>query len=310
MLSGFLASRGLQAGDLTPQVLGEFLATRRRTATKIRSPQALAPLLGYMRRLGVVCCESEVAAPEPPTLAAFGEYLRTERGLAPTTVAGYISQVRPFLAAYPEQEQWRSLTPKQVSVYALRRADRVSAGSLRAEASALRVLLRWMWLEGMLSAPLADAIGPFASVRGIRPPKALTAEEVDRLTSAVAAGPDRLRNEAMVALMLRLGLRAGEVAALRLEDIAWHEGIVRVRGKGAHLDALPLPVDVGQALAAYLEQRRPSDVVHRQVFFRSPAPHRPLSGTGVSLMVSNALRRAEVTGGGAAHRLRHTAGAP
>lgn len=307
LLSGFLMSKGLEPGDLTPEVLADFVAARRLTGTKMRSPRALMPLLGYLRRRGVVPAGSGVAVATEPTVEAFTRYLRIERGLAPTTVAGYVSQVRPFLAAFPEREQWRSLTSWQVSAFVLRRAGRVSARSPQAEAKALRALLRWMWLEGMMSTPLADAIGPFASARGSRPPSALTVDEVNRLRRAVADGPDRLRNEAMAALMLRLGLRAGEVVALCLEDLDWRAGVVRVRGKGAHVDPLPLPVDVGQALVAYLTEGRPPATAHRQVFLRSPAPHAPLSPPGASGMVAAALRRAGVTGAGAAHRLRHTA---
>lgn len=307
LLSGFLLSRRLQVGDLTPEVLADFLAARRRTGTKMRSPRALAPLLRYLRRLGVVTAEGPAAATVEPTVEAFTDHLRIERGLASTTVAGYVSQVRPFLAAFPEGEQWRALTPRDVSAFVLRRAGTTSAGSLKAQAKVLRALLRWMWLEEMISAPLAEAIGPFASARGTKPPRSLTAVEVIRLRRAVADGPDRLRNEAMVALMLRLGMRAGELVALRLEDIDWRGGVLRVRGKGAHVDELPLPVDVGQALAAYLTEGRPSGIAHRQVFLGSPAPHAPLSGPGVSMVVAAALRRAGVSGAGAAHRLRHTA---
>lgn len=306
LLSIFLASRTLETGDLTSKVLGGFIEDRQRSGTKMRSKRALSPLLGYLRRLGVVP-EAKATTPTEPTLVAFSRYLRTERGLASTTVAGYVSQVRPFLGAFPDRSAWGSLTSRTVSAFVLRRAGRVSARSMQVEAKAVRALLRWVWVEGMVSAPLADAVGPFAAARGTRPPKALTASEVDNLRRAVAAGPDRLRNEAMVALMLRLGLRAGEVVALCLQDIDWRGGVVRIRGNGAHLDALPLPVDVGQVRGTYLAEGRPNAVSHRQVFLRSPAPHAPLSVQAVSLMVSAALHRGGTTGPGAAHRLRHTA---
>lgn len=107
--------------------------------------------------------------------------------------------------------------------------------------------------------------------------------------------------------MLRMGLRAGEIAGLLLEDIDWRAGLVRVHGEADRVDVLPLPPDVGAAVAAYVVEERPSVAGSRQVFLRSPAPHAGLSVPGVSLMVTAALRRGGVTGPGAAHRLRHTA---
>jgi integrase/recombinase XerD len=307
LLSGFLQSRGLAGRDLTSGVLADFVAARRRTGTKMRSPRALMPLLRYLHRLGAVSLENTWTASTPGALEPFTRYLTTERRLASTTVAGYLSQLRPFVAEFPDPERWRSLTAGEVSAFVLQRKGRASARSVQARAKALRALLRWLWLEGTIATPLADTIRPFASGRGTRPPRSLTIDEVTRLNAAVASGPDRLRNEAMVALMLRLGLRAGEVAALRLDDIDWRSSVLLVWGKGAHVDPLPLPVDVGQALVAYLTEGRPTNSTDRQVFLRSPAPHTSLSVAAVSNMVAAALRRAGVSGPGAAHRLRHTA---
>lgn len=308
-LSGWLAAEGLAAEGLTVEVIGRFLAERRRIGSKMRSERALVPLLRYLRRIGVAP-EPMPAAPGSPTealLAGFAHCLLAERGLAPVTVSGYVSQARPFLTAFPDPDHWRGLTARQVADFVTRRAAGHYWASVQAEAKALRALLRWMWLEGMTSVPLAEAVGSFAAERGTRPPKALTAAELTALKRAVGEGTDRLRNEAMVALMLRLGLRAGEIAALCLEDIDWQTGLVRVHGKAGHVDALPLPVDVGQTLAAYVMKGRPPAGGRPQVFLRSPAPHVGLSVQGVSLMVSAALRRGGVTGPGAAHRLRHTA---
>lgn len=306
LLSGFMDSKGLRVEDLTSEALGEFIEVRRRAGTKMRSQRALVPLLEYLRGLGVVPSVPPRASAEEPTVQAFSQYLRIERGLASTTVAGYVGDVRSFFAAFPTPEQWRALTPGTVSNFAMRRMGRASARSLQAEAKALRALLRWMWLEEMVTMPLAEAIGPFASARGTRPPRALTSDEVAGLKRVVAEGSDRLRNEAMVSLMLRLGLRAGEVVGLRLEDIDWRAGVLQLSGKGGRVDPLPLPVDVGLALTAYLTEGRPRNAAARQVFLRSSAPHDPLSRHALTHFVSAALRRAEVTGPGGAHRLRHT----
>jgi len=116
-----------------------------------------------------------------------------------------------------------------------------------------------------------------------------------------------VRNEPVVALMLRLALRAGEVASLLLEDIDWRSGVVSVRGKGNRLDQMPLPADVGQPLARYLRHGRPAGTAHRQVFLALDAPHGPLTASAVVSVAARGLAGAGITGPGAAHRLRHTA---
>lgn len=127
------------------------------------------------------------------------------------------------------------------------------------------------------------------------------------MVAGLPSSPARVRNEAMLALMWRLGLRAGEVAGLRLEDIDWRAAIVLVRGKRARLDQLPLPVDAGNLLAGYLSRGRPRGPAHRQVFLALDAPHGPLGAAAVSSVAGRALAAAGVSGGGGAHRLRHTA---
>ncbi|EQD46326.1 integrase/recombinase, partial [mine drainage metagenome] len=107
--------------------------------------------------------------------------------------------------------------------------------------------------------------------------------------------------------MLRLGMRAGEVASLSFGDLNWRTGIVTVAGKRGRVDELPLPVDVGEALVAYLRQGRPTGTGHRRVFLSIDAPHVPIKAAAVTAMVGRALRSAGIAGSGAAHRLRHTA---
>ena len=111
----------------------------------------------------------------------------------------------------------------------------------------------------------------------------------------------------MIVLMLRLGLRAGEVAGLRLEDIDWRNAVVHVRGKRGRLDALPLPVDAGGRLAAYLRQARPRSTRHREVFLGCDAPHAVVSWAAVSSMTARAMRSAGITGAGRGTPMRHTA---
>jgi site-specific recombinase XerD len=138
-------------------------------------------------------------------------------------------------------------------------------------------------------------------------PRALDPGQVKALldscdTSSVAGR----RDYAMMLLLARLGLRAGEVAGLRLEDLDWRPGQLRVRGKGNRRDLLPLPVEVGQAVVDYLREGRPAAAQDRCVFIRLKAPHRALSGTGVTQAVAAAGQRAGL-GTIYAHRLRHSA---
>ena len=143
-------------------------------------------------------------------------------------------------------------------------------------ANALRALLRWMWRERIVPAALAESVGTFAAPTGTVVPKALTSDEVTRLRAGASA--DRtawLRDEPMLALMWRLGFRAGEVASLQLDDIGWRAGVIVVAGKGGRRDLVPLPVDVGELVVAYLRGGRPESA-HRQVFLGLDAPHQIL----------------------------------
>jgi len=309
-LSGWLAARGLSAGDLTVGVADRFLADRRARYAHLRGRRALVPLLGHLRALGVAPMPPAVVAvcPAEQLATRFARYLAVERGLAAETVRSYVSQVRPFLLAHAGAEGgWAAVTERQVGGFVTARAVGQRPRSVAVGVNALRALLRWMWREGVVARPLAEAVGSVAAPTGTVPPKALSAGEVAEVYAALpAVGPVRLRDEAMLALMRRLGLRAGEAAGLRLEDVDWRAGVLTVRGKGRRGEQLPLPVDVGRLLVAYLRAGRPTGTAHREVFLAVDAPHRPLGRGAVCSVASRALARAGVPGPGGAHRLRHT----
>jgi integrase len=173
-------------------------------------------------------------------------------------------------------------------------------------ACGLRAFLRFAYVTGRTGTQLDGAVPKIASRRLSRVPRSISTAEVE----ALLASCDRRttfgrRDLAALMLMVRLGLRAGEVAALELGDIGWRCGEIVVRGKANRVERLPLPVDVGQALTGWLRRGRPR-CESRAVFTRVRAPHRQLSVGGVGAIVKAAAARAGLSAVNA-HRLRHTA---
>jgi len=308
-VSGWMSAQGLGVAGLTDVAAERFVADRRCSHRSMRSSRALVPLLRYLRSRGVISAAAMVVAvgPADVLLERFALYLSLERGLAVATVRSYVSQVRPFVVGHAGAG-WGALTGRQVTVFVTERAVAQRPRSAAVRANALRALLRWMWREGLVCSPsLADAVGKFAAGTGSVPRRALSRGEIADLAAGLPAGSVRLRNEAILALMWRLGLRAGEVAALGLDDVDWRAGVLLVRGKRRRLDQLPLPVDAGELLAGYLSRGRPRAPAHREVFLALDAPHGPLGAAAVSSVAARALAAAGIAGRGAAHRLRHTA---
>lgn len=309
-LSVSLAAQGLFAGDLTVEVVGRFVAGRRARPVSFRSERALVPLLTYLRELGVVPATPAVTPTDPVEvlLTRFAQYLSAQRGLAPATVASYVSQARPFLVWHDglRDSRWESLTAAEVDRFVVARAAGHRPRSVQVGLTAVRALARWMCLEEIAAPGLADMIGSVAGWGPAVPPKALTLGQVDDLRGGLSADPvARCRDEAMLALMWRMGLRAGEVASLCLDDIDWRAGVVLVHGKGGRSVQVPLPVDVGELLVAYLRTARPMGVDQREVFLAVDAPHARLGASAVSSMATRAAVRGSVPPPCAAHRLRH-----
>jgi site-specific recombinase XerD len=303
-----MQERGLAPGELTGQRVQEFLAARRASGyTRWLSERGLAPLLGFLRGLGAV------PEPERPVavaavdvlLASYGGYLAAERGLAASTVRYYLDEARGFLAG--REGRLAGLTGAEVSGFVAAQCRRRSTGSAKILVTALRSLLRFLVLEGLVTPGLQGAVPPVAGWRGGGLPKALPEGQV----AALLASCDRdtatgRRDFAVLVLLSRMGLRACEAAALELDDIDWRAGIVTVRGKGRRDEQLPLPSDAGEALAGYLRGGRPAGSPSRRVFLASRAPGGGLSADAVKAIVRYACGRAGIAPAGA-HRLRHSA---
>ena len=243
-------------------------------------------------------------------LARYHRYLIVERGLGGPTAHGYLDAVRPFLAGRAGQEgglELAGLTAADVTAFVLAACPGRAIGPAKLTVTALRSLLGFLHVDGVLPMPLGEAVPSVAGWRLSGLPRALETEQVDRLLEACdrhhAAGR---RDLAIQLLLVRLGLRAGEVAALNLDDIDWRAGELTVRGKGNRAERLPLPVDVGEALVSYLNGSRPVTTANREVFLGPRAPHRALTRGAVTQLVARAARRCGL-GTIYAHRLRHTA---
>jgi site-specific recombinase XerD len=202
--------------------------------------------------------------------------------------------------------QWNA---HAVRNFLLERASQSGTSTTQALITSLRAFIRFLNFRGECRDDLAIAIPAVAHWRLARLPRCLSAEEVNRLIAASdGTTPGRLRDRAILLMLARLGLRSGDVAALRLSDIDWNNGTLQVTGKGRYQVRLPLPQDVGDALLRYLDCR-PANVATEHVFLRSNAPCRPFaSGDGVSSVVKHALKRANIDAPAkGAHLLRHTA---
>ena len=311
-LSRWLAGEGLDAAGLTPQVVERFLAARRRAGyVKYLSPEALVPLLGYLRRVGAV---PALPSPGPATaaevlLGRYRAYLASERGLAASTIGYYVAEARLFLerAGGLDLGGLAGLSAAGVGGFVAGQCRGRSTGSAKILVTALRSLLRFLVVDGVVAADLTGAVPAVAGWRGAGLPKALPAGHVMALVASCdRETPVGRRDFAVLMLLARLGLRACEVAALELDDISWRAGEVVIRGKGCREERLPLPADVGEALAGYLRGGRPSGSGSRAVFLRARAPAGPMQARAVIAIVRNRCRRAGLAPAGA-HRLRHTA---
>jgi site-specific recombinase XerD len=271
----WLLKNGIAVADMDERVLEVFLDERRRQGGLHRGQASTVwSFMGHLRSVAAVpSYEAEIRETPLDLLERrYERFLRTERGLARATVVNYVPFVHRFLVGRfgSDHLSLRELRPSDVSSFILQYAHSMSPGRAKLMTTAVRSFLRFLLRYGEI-------------------------ESTGR------------RDYAILLLLARLGLRAGEVVALQLDDIEWRAGEMTVRGKGHFHDRMPLPTDVGQALAAYLRQDRPR-CESRRAFIRMKAPRRGFANPStVSTIVRRALQRAglqpPIKG---AHLLRHT----
>ncbi len=262
----------------------------------------------YLCALGVLPGAERAAgaAPEAPLLTGFRHWLQRHRGVAESTLKLYCWGVREFLQTLGHDPS--HYTVHNIRAFFLAYAQRSQTTSAKKLATAVRAFLRYLSVQGHCQTGLDGAIPALAGWRLASLPRCLTATEVERLLAVCAGASLRAkRDRAILLLLARLGLRAGDVANLQLSDIDWAEGSLRVAGKGRYEVRLPLPQDVGEAVLHYLDSRPQVGVA--QVFVSVFAPCRPFrSGDAVSSVVARAMQRAGVEAPShGAHILRHTA---
>lgn len=311
-LGRWLDRRRMQVPQVTAECLADYQRDRSRRR-RFRSGDAaiLSRLLSLLIEQGIVAPAAPVEPTPAERLAAeFRAYLEQERRLAPSTVLHYLEFARRFLAQVSPEDEVRleRLRAADVIRFVQKEAARIHAKRAKLMTTAVRSFLQYARYRGLIETDLRATVPTVANWSMASLPNALSSDEVQRLLSGcereTAAG---CRNWAILLLLARLGLRAGEVVGLTFEDLDWVAGEISIRGVGTRSDQLPMPQDVGEALADYLCHVRPG-CISRRVFVRLRAPYRGFaSSAAISSLVQRALGRAGLNPAHkGAHLLRHT----
>ena len=290
-----------------------YLRSRARRVQVCRGDAAaLRQFMDFLHRQGVIPAEKIAPrrlTPVDHEVQAFETYLRDDRALARATVVNYLPFARGFLTGRFGNGRLTlsRLCAGDVVRFVQRQAPRLHLKRAKLLTAALRSFLHYARYRGAIALDLAAAVPPVANWSMTSIPRAIPADAVRQLLASISRRSAMGRRDyAIVLLLVRLGLRSSEVAFLELDDIDWEAGQISVRGKGGQRTALPLPADVGEALAAYLRRGRPHST-SRRVFLRARAPIRGfLTQCAIGSIVRHALTRADIkaptTG---AHQFRH-----
>ncbi|PYV42198.1 MAG: integrase [Acidobacteria bacterium] len=309
-LGQWLGRTGLAVTHLDEQLVEAFVKHKRRV--RRGGLKTLKQFLDHLRKRDLIPDQKLVRdrSPLADILGRYEKHLRSERGLVTATVLNYQSFVRKFLVERFREGPFlfRELKASDISDFVLRRGHSLNVRRAQLMTTAFRSFFRFLFQNGELQADLAASVPTVADWRLSTVPKYLTPEEVERVLKAcnrrTASGR---RDYAILLLLARLGLRAGEVVALQLDDINWRAGEIIVRGKGLFHDRMPLPPDVGEALTFYLRRDRPACPT-RRVFVCMKAPRRGFAGSStLTTIVRRALVRADLHPPfKGAHLLRHS----
>ena len=312
-LGRWLAQEGVALTDATAVHLKSFAASQGRRDTG-RLPQTVwgvSRIAELLQSRGLLACPQPLAAGDQ-WLRRFDQHLLHVQGLTAKTRGNYVRYAHRLVTVRFGKAalDWPALSADDLCRFVRSEAARLQPGSRGLPGTAISAVLRFLATEGAVSPLLARALPHIRRWRHASLPRHLTAIQLETILSACQKPEGgSCRDRAMVLLLARLGLRAGEVRQLRLQDIDWAEGVVHVRqGKSRRERCLPLPADAGTVLVDYLQQERPASV-HREVFLSLVTPHPPVAASpAVSRIVQRVLRKAGIDAPRlGAHHLRHTA---
>jgi integrase/recombinase XerD len=240
-----------------------------------------------------------------PLLREFHSWMLEQRGVTRVTLAVYQRVLEEFTATVGSDPN--TYSPQVLREFVLARGSRHGSSYAKLGATAVRSFIRFLAATGRCRTGVEYALPAYASRKLETMPKYLVSDDVDRVIASCSTERTGLRDKAIILLLVRLGLRAGDVVRLRLTDIDWTNGKIRVCGKGRRHDLLPLPQEVGRAALQYLQENRPASQAP-ELFVTVLPPFRKLSYQAVGGVVRSALDRAGVSSPvRGAHLLRHSA---
>jgi len=314
-LGAWLAISGLSVSTIDNEVIERFAQHRCRCGGN-RASERLSPkyvrrvgrFLRYLGERGIIPVAVPLPVPVDPNVVRFGDWLRHHRGLSERSIARHIRMVNRLLPALGTDPD--TYDAFRVRGVILDEGARCSAAHVKTMATALRGWLRFLAAQGACRPGLDHAVPPTPAWRLSALPRYLSPEDVDRLVEGCdLSNPTGIRDRAILLLLARLGLRAQDIWAMKIADIDWAAGALRVSGKRRREVRIPLPQDAGDALLAYFERARPL-VNEPRVFLRGVAPYTAFANANVvSSIVRSGLRRAGITDAPSqgAHLLRHSA---
>jgi len=310
-LGQWAVRRGVAIADLDEDLLGRFVRHLLRCRCRgwkggghERVPFRVHAFLRYLREAGIVTTSAPEAT-RSPQVTDYGAWMRDQRGLAATTIAHSLPVVQALLVTVGDDPA--ELDTAAVRRFVLEYIRQHAPASAGCVTTIVRCFLRWLVMQSRCSTDLVEAVPKMPTWRLAKLPRYLPDADVERIVEACdRRSPVARRDRAMLLLLARLGLRAGDVVGLQLDDIEWKLGRLRVVGKGRRETRLPLPQDAGDAILGYLEAERPASATDH-VFLTARTPIRPIRSSGLRDVVCRAIERAGVqVPSRGTHVLRHS----
>jgi site-specific recombinase XerD len=306
----WLEGKGIAAHEITQEHINRYLRSRaQQQHTRLGAAAALKRLFSFLREVGVIAEEVIVDSPGTKLKREFETYLLRERVVVPKTVIGYAAFADRFLKDLfaDGAPDLSTLSAEDIVRFVQRQASSLRVKRAKLMTTALRSFLQFARYRGYINIDLAASVPAVANWSMTTIPRNLAPDQIKRVLASCNRQTSMGRRDyAILLLLARLGLRSNEVASLLLEDIDWKDGRITVRGKGGTHDHLPLPVDVGEAVAAYLQDGRPH-VGCRSLFLHERAPITGFKGQqGVGSVVKHAIEKAGIDAPHkGAHQFRH-----